>query len=128
MPFAVRAFISAFVDFGKENTTLPEWVVNDTDPTDGIFLHATCIDPACVVAFILFTACDTCMFPWLASEPHIVLTDTVEARARWDIEGIEVVECEPCPEELSPSADTSAVDSAASDPNPKSEAPNPKQR
>ncbi|MBD3346270.1 MAG: hypothetical protein GF401_14540 [Chitinivibrionales bacterium] len=34
--------------------------------------------------------------PWSAPEPYIPFYDTVEARARWDIEGIEVPACDLC--------------------------------
>jgi hypothetical protein len=36
------------------------------------------------------------LFPWQPPEPHIVLSDTVEARANWDVEGVEVNTCEVC--------------------------------
>jgi hypothetical protein len=34
--------------------------------------------------------------PWIQPEPYMIFPDTVEARARWDIEGIEISACEPC--------------------------------
>ena len=36
------------------------------------------------------------LLPWIAPEPHIPYYDTVEARARWDIEGVSVDACDPC--------------------------------
>jgi hypothetical protein len=36
------------------------------------------------------------LFPWREPEPYQVFPDTVEARARWDIEGIETPACEDC--------------------------------
>jgi hypothetical protein len=36
------------------------------------------------------------LIPWSAPEPYVVFPDTVEARARWDIEGIPVRACEVC--------------------------------
>ncbi|MFW5784785.1 MAG: Ig-like domain-containing protein [Chitinispirillaceae bacterium] len=36
------------------------------------------------------------LVPWKAPEPHVVVPDTVEARARWEIENIQVNTCEPC--------------------------------
>lgn len=44
------------------------------------------------------------LFPWVPPEPRFTFTDTVEARARWDIEGIEVPACDECPEEKEPPA------------------------
>jgi hypothetical protein len=50
-----------------------------------------------------------CLVPWVKPEPSTLFPDTVEARARWDIEGIEVPACEACarkknaPETASPS-------------------------
>jgi hypothetical protein len=37
------------------------------------------------------------LFPWLPPEPSHIVNDTIEARARWDIEGIEIKSCEKCP-------------------------------
>jgi hypothetical protein len=34
--------------------------------------------------------------PFVAPEPYVALYDTVEARARWDIDGLEVGVCDPC--------------------------------
>jgi hypothetical protein len=36
------------------------------------------------------------LFPWRAPEPFRFYPDTIEARARWDIEGIKVPACEEC--------------------------------
>lgn len=36
------------------------------------------------------------LYPWYSPEPYFFSSDTVEARARWDIEGISVPLCEPC--------------------------------
>ena len=36
------------------------------------------------------------LFPWIAPEPYAVSPDTIEARARWDIEGIRFPVCDPC--------------------------------
>lgn len=36
------------------------------------------------------------LLPWIAPEPYIPYYDTVEARARWDIEGVSVDACNPC--------------------------------
>ncbi len=37
------------------------------------------------------------LFPWIPPEPRFSFADTVEARARWDIEGLEVPACDACP-------------------------------
>jgi uncharacterized protein (DUF2141 family) len=36
------------------------------------------------------------LFPWKAPEPFYSLKDTIEARARWDVEGISVSACKKC--------------------------------
>ncbi len=36
------------------------------------------------------------LVPWRAPEPHFTAPDTVEARARWEIENVQVQGCEPC--------------------------------
>ena len=36
------------------------------------------------------------LFPWKAPEPFYSLKDTIEARARWDVEGISVSACKRC--------------------------------
>ncbi len=36
------------------------------------------------------------LFPWVRPEPYHLFPDTIEARMRWDIEGIEVPACEEC--------------------------------
>jgi len=36
------------------------------------------------------------IYPWHSPEPFLSATDTVEARARWDVEGISVSICDPC--------------------------------
>ncbi|MFP4680219.1 MAG: Ig-like domain-containing protein [Chitinispirillaceae bacterium] len=36
------------------------------------------------------------LVPWKAPEPHVVVADTVEARARWEIENIQLNACDPC--------------------------------
>jgi hypothetical protein len=38
--------------------------------------------------------------PWTAPEPYFSSPDTVEARARWEVEGIDVRVCEPCRKKL----------------------------
>ncbi len=37
------------------------------------------------------------LFPWRSPEPRFEFPDTVEARARWEIEGVSVPACRPCP-------------------------------
>ncbi|MFW5775173.1 MAG: Ig-like domain-containing protein [Chitinivibrionales bacterium] len=37
------------------------------------------------------------LFPWLAPEPFFSFTDTIEARALWEIEGVRVNACRVCP-------------------------------
>jgi hypothetical protein len=56
------------------------------------------------------------VFPWRAPEPRTAFPDTLEARARWDIEGIILPECDPCPplpsvppDSVSAGADTAAT-------------------
>jgi hypothetical protein len=44
------------------------------------------------------------LFPWRAPEPLYAFDDTVEARARWDIEGIMVDNCELCTKRPEPAA------------------------
>ncbi|MBD3393305.1 MAG: hypothetical protein GF418_14365 [Chitinivibrionales bacterium] len=39
------------------------------------------------------------LFPWMPPEPYFSFADTIEARARWDIENITITDCEPCPED-----------------------------
>lgn len=36
------------------------------------------------------------LIPWKAPEPFVVFTDTVEARARWEVEGIKLGGCKSC--------------------------------
>lgn len=36
------------------------------------------------------------LFPWSAPEPYVWFPDTIEARARWDIEGVDVSACSLC--------------------------------
>jgi len=36
------------------------------------------------------------IYPWYSPEPYLLATDTVEARARWDVEGVSVSICDPC--------------------------------
>jgi hypothetical protein len=36
------------------------------------------------------------LHPWIAPEPYVPLYDTIEARARWEVEGITVPACDPC--------------------------------
>ncbi|MGD9202126.1 MAG: hypothetical protein PVI26_11215, partial [Chitinispirillia bacterium] len=36
------------------------------------------------------------LFPWNPPEPYYSFSDTIEARARWDIEGIEIPACNIC--------------------------------
>jgi len=44
------------------------------------------------------------LVPWTKPEPYRLFPDTVEARARWDIEGIEIPACEPCEKKKIPAA------------------------
>lgn len=37
------------------------------------------------------------LIPWRAPEPYFTLRDTIEARARWEIEGISISPCGACP-------------------------------
>lgn len=53
------------------------------------------------------------LFPWKAPEPRYSFADTIEARARWDIEGIQLYAvCEECP---TPKVATLEADSLAID-------------
>ena len=36
------------------------------------------------------------LFPWIAPEPYVPLYDTIEARARWEVEGVKVPACDAC--------------------------------
>jgi hypothetical protein len=36
------------------------------------------------------------LLPFVAPEPFLMFEDTVEARARWDVEGVELGPCDPC--------------------------------
>ncbi|MBN1757867.1 MAG: Ig-like domain-containing protein [Chitinispirillaceae bacterium] len=36
------------------------------------------------------------LLPFVAPEPFVMFEDTVEARARWDVEGVELGPCDPC--------------------------------
>ncbi len=40
------------------------------------------------------------LFPWIPPEPAFAFTDTVEARARWDIEGIAIPACDTCSKKI----------------------------
>jgi hypothetical protein len=40
------------------------------------------------------------LVPWIAPEPLIMAPDTIEARARWEIEGLTVNICEPCRKQI----------------------------
>ncbi len=40
------------------------------------------------------------LFPWVPPEPRYSYADTIEARARWDIEGLEVPACDVCPKKV----------------------------
>jgi hypothetical protein len=46
------------------------------------------------------------LIPWKAPEPFVVFADTVEARARWEVEGIKLGGCKSCFDTIS---DTSSV-------------------
>jgi len=37
-----------------------------------------------------------CLLPFRSPEPFVMFYDTVEARARWDVEGVELSPCDPC--------------------------------
>lgn len=53
------------------------------------------------------------LFPWTPPEPCFVFSDTIEARARWDIEGIEVSACDICvkrEEKIEEEPETSTID------------------
>jgi len=55
------------------------------------------------------------MFPWSQPEPLFVFPDTVEARARWDIEGVTVAACDVCLQpvkQVQTAADTLAADTS----------------
>jgi hypothetical protein len=51
------------------------------------------------------------IYPWHSPEPYITATDTVEARARWDVEGISISICDPCRFSASDSASIDTTDS-----------------
>jgi hypothetical protein len=53
------------------------------------------------------------LFPWSAPEPVSLFADTIEARARWDVEGIDVRPCEKCPGRPRPRADSLATRNSA---------------
>ncbi len=36
------------------------------------------------------------LLPYMAPEPFVMFEDTIEARARWDVEGISLEPCDPC--------------------------------
>ena len=36
------------------------------------------------------------LLPFVAPEPFVMFEDTIEARARWDVEGVELGPCDPC--------------------------------
>ena len=42
------------------------------------------------------------LVPWTPPEPYMLFPDTIEARARWDIEGIDVPACEACAKKKAP--------------------------
>lgn len=44
------------------------------------------------------------LLPFVAPEPFLMFDDTVEARARWDIEGVELGPCSPCFRRPAPTA------------------------
>lgn len=48
--------------------------------------------------------------PWIGPEPYFTAPDTIEARARWEIDGVEVKACDLC---AKPAADTVKVDTTA---------------
>ncbi len=50
------------------------------------------------------------IYPWHSPEPYISSTDTIEARARWDVEGISVSICDPCGFSRADSARVDTVD------------------
>jgi hypothetical protein len=53
-----------------------------------------------IASFIDFNEDNTptpgALFPWRKPEPYRLYPDTIEARARWDIEGIEIQACKDC--------------------------------
>ncbi|MBN1576165.1 MAG: Ig-like domain-containing protein [Chitinispirillaceae bacterium] len=64
------------------------------------------------------------LLPFVAPEPFVMFRDTVEARARWDVEGVELAPCDPCerkePEET---ADSSGIEEEKEEPGAKSGEP-----
>ncbi len=53
------------------------------------------------------------IYPWHSPEPYFSATDTVEARARWDVEGVSVSICDPCGFSAIDSISADTVDSKA---------------
>ena len=63
------------------------------------------------------------LFPWRKPEPYRLYPDTIEARARWDIEGIEIQACKECTQKKSiPSGATSILNKQLEKNVPKPEA------
>lgn len=52
------------------------------------------------------------VYPWCSPEPFLSATDTVEARARWDVEGVQVSICDPCQFTSNDSLSADTVNSA----------------
>ena len=53
------------------------------------------------------------IYPWHSPEPYFSATDTAEARARWDVEGVSVSICDPCGFSAIDSISADTVDSKA---------------
>jgi hypothetical protein len=49
------------------------------------------------------------LLPFQAPEPFVMFDDTVEARARWDVEGIELSPCDPCEKKKPSAADSTGI-------------------
>ena len=49
------------------------------------------------------------LVPWIKPEPYTLFPDTIEARARWDIENIVVEACEACVKKQTPPVSTAPV-------------------
>lgn len=46
--------------------------------------------------------------PWISPEPYFISPDTIEARARWDIEGLQIPVCDLCTRTVSDTLDTNS--------------------
>jgi hypothetical protein len=51
------------------------------------------------------------LIPWQPPEPYYSFTDTIEARARWDIEGVQIDACDICSSDRQNMKDTVATES-----------------